>query len=216
MKRLFLTSAGLPSETTEYFLKLLNKNPKDTKLCFIATAADPSEDKWFVKKDIERLKELGFRITEIDLKQENENSLNKKLQDFDVIYVEGGNTFYLLKYVRESGFDKALDKFLKKGGIYVGVSAGAMIAGLNIESAEWKHLDRNTVNLKDLTGLKLVPFVISVHIDEKNIGIIKNAAAKTDYPVVALTDKQAILAENDKRIIVGTGKKNIFNTEEQL
>ena len=115
MKRLFLTSAGLPPETSEEFLGMLNKNPKDTKVCFITAIAGPYKDKWYVNRDLDRLKELGFEITEVDLKQENENSLNKKLAEFDVVFVEGGNTFYLLKYVRESGFDKILLKFLEKG-----------------------------------------------------------------------------------------------------
>jgi len=216
MKKLLLTSDGLVAETTDEFLKMLNKGPEETRMCFIPTASDPLKDKWGVTKDLDRLKELGFQTYDVDLKKENENSLSKKLLDFDVIFVEGGNTFYLLKYVRESGFYEVLLEFLGCGGIYVGVSAGSVIAGLNIESAGWKHSDRNIVDLKDLTGLRLVPFVISVHIDESNLEIIRNAVAKVDYPVVALTDKQAILVENDKPKIVGTGERYIFNTEEQL
>jgi len=213
--KLFLTSAGLVPETKEYFLKLLNKSPKDTNICFITTAADPSEDKWYVKKDIEILSELGFNLTEVDLKKENEESL-KKLERFDVIFVEGGNTFYLLKYVRKSGFDKVLRKILDKGIIYFGVSAGSMIAGLNIESAGWKHLDKNIVNLKDLTAMKLVQFVISAHIDDSNIGLIRKCASKASYPVVALTDKQAILVKNEKQRIVGTGEKYVFNMKKDM
>ncbi|MFH1582445.1 MAG: Type 1 glutamine amidotransferase-like domain-containing protein [bacterium] len=214
--KLFLTSAGLVPETTESFLKMLNKKPDETSLCFITTASHPEENKWYVEKDRERLSELGFKVTEMDLKEENENSLNDKLKDFDVIFVEGGNTFYLLKYVRESGFDKALKPFLDKGGVYLGVSAGSMIAGLNIESAGWKHADRNTVNLQDLTGLNLVPFVIAPHIDESNIEATRECASKVNYPVIALTDKQAILIENGIQKIVGTGEKYIFNTDVKL
>lgn len=210
--KLFLTSAGLPLEITEDFLKLLDKRPKETIVCFVATAADPEEDKWFVKKDKERLLELGFEIIEIDLKRENEVSLNRKLKDFDVVFVEGGNTFYLLKHVRESGFNKILNSFLEKGGIYVGVSAGSMIAGLNIESAGWGDADKNTVDLQDLTGLKLVPFVIDVHIDESNIEAVKKCASRVKYPVIALTDEQAILVKNGENKIVGIGEKYIFNT----
>lgn len=210
--KLFLTSAGLPPETTEEFLKLLGKKPEETRVCFITTASHPEEDKWFVEKDRKRLLELRFNITELDLKEENEESLKNKLEDFDVIFVEGGNTFYLLKYVRESGFDKVLRSFLDRGGIYLGISAGSMIAGLNIESAEWKNADKNIVDLKDLTGLSLVPFVISVHIDESNIEGIKECASKVGYPVIALTDKQAVLVENGTQKIVGEGEKHIFNT----
>ena len=208
--KLFLTSAGLPPETTDEFLKLLGKEPEKTRVCFITTASHPEENKWYVEKDRERLSELCFKVTELDLKDENENSLDAKLKDFDVIFVEGGNTFYLLKYVRESGFDKVLKLFLDKGGIYLGVSAGSMIVGLNIESAGWKHADRNIVDLQDLTGLNLVPFVIAPHIDESNIEAIKECASKVNYPVIALTDKQAVLIEDGTQKIVGVGEKYIF------
>jgi len=214
--KLFLTSAGLVSETSDEFLKLLSKKPEETRLCFITTASHPEENKWYIEKDKKRLSELGFKVTELDLKKENENSLSDKLKDFDVIFVEGGNTFYLLKYVRESGFDKALKSFLDKGGIYLGVSAGSMIAGLNIESARWKHADRNIVDLKNLTGLNLIHFVITPHIDESNIEATKGCASKVNYPVIALTDKQAILVVNGTQRIVGEGEKHIFNTDAKL
>ena len=214
--KLFLTSAGLPPETTEEFLKLLSQKPEETKICFIATASHPEENKCYVERDRERLWELGFKIIELDLKKENKNSLGDRLKDFDVLFVEGGNTFYLLKYIRESGFDEALKLFLKRGGIYLGVSAGTMVTGLNIESANWKYADKNIVNLKDLTGLKLVPYVFSVHIDESNLDIIKNIANKIDYPVIALTDKQALLIDNGIKKIVGEGEKYIFNINTKL
>lgn len=214
--KLFLTSAGLPPETIGEFLKLLGKKPEEATLCFITTASHPEESKDYVEKDRKRLAELVFKVTELDLKEENEESLRKKLINFDVIFVEGGNTFYLLKYIRESGFDKILKPFLERGGIYLGVSAGTMVAGLNIESANWKYMDKNIVNLKDLTGLKLVPFVFSVHIDESNIDIIKECASKADYPVIALTDTQALLVDNGTQRIVGKGEKYIFNTTIKL
>ena len=194
MKRLFLTSAGLQPEVTEDFLKFLNKEPKDARLCFIATASNLKESKPYVKEDMDRLEEIGFKVTELDIENESEASLDRKLE----------------------GFDKALNKFLDRGGIYIGVSAGSMIAGLNIESAVWKHHDVNMVGLKDLTGLKLVPFVISAHIDESNINIIRKAAEKTGYPIIALSDKQAVLVEDDKQRIVGMGDKIVFNIENKI
>jgi len=216
--KLFLTSAGLPPGTTEEFLRLLNKKPEETKVCFVTTASNPEEDKWYVEKDRERLSEIGFKVTEFDLEGKNEASLRDNLKDFDVIYVEGGSTFYLLKYVRKSGFDKVLPEFLQEGGIYVGVSAGTIIVGLNIETSNWNYgyPDKNTVGLKDLTGLSLVPFVFCVHIDKKDINIIKESTDKTKYPTIGLADNQALLVEDGKKEIVGGGEKHIFNTDVQL
>src|SRR4030042_3652089 len=213
--KLFLTSAGLPPETIKGFFKLLDRKPEKTKLCFITTASygeHPKGNPWYVKKDRQQLLDLGFKVIEFDLRKENNKSLKDKLKNFDGIFVEGGNSFYLLKYIRESGFDKALKPFLNKGCIYLGVSAGSMITGLNIDSANWEHADRNKVNLKDLTGLKLAPFVIAPHIDKTHIEAIKKCASKVDYPVIALSDKQAVLIKGNTKRIVGIGKRLVFNT----
>jgi len=69
--KLFLTSAGIVPAITDDFLKLLGKEPKDARLVFVPTAADPEEDRWYVEKDKERLAELGFKIEEINLQVEN-------------------------------------------------------------------------------------------------------------------------------------------------
>ena len=199
-------------ETTPHFLKLLGRKPDGLKVAFIPAAADYKRVRGgYVSNDMARLKELGFSVEEVDLRKENEKSLKKKLAGFDVVFVCGGNTFYLMTHVRESGFAKVVLKFLDVGGIYVGVSAGSMIAGLNIESATWKHVDRNIAGLKDLTGMGFVPFILSVHIDDSNLGMVAEQAKKANQPVIALTDKQAVLVDGDGWKIVGPGKKMIFN-----
>jgi len=210
--KLLLTSAGLPPETAKAFLKLLNKEPEETRVCFITTASHPEENKEYVEKDRKRLLELGFKtITEIDLKEENEESLIKKLNNFDVIFVEGGNTFYLLKYVRESGFEKALKSFLERGGIYLGVSAGSYIAGLDISPTQWKHVeDKNIVGLKDLRGMGFVDFVIFPHYRPEHEAVIKENKINFPFPIVALTDLQAVLVEDGKIEFVGPGEFKKF------
>lgn len=209
--KLFLTSVGLVPETTEAFLGLLNKKPEETRVCFITTASHPQEDKGYVEKDRERLIELGFQVTELDLKQENKESLEEKLKNFDVVFVEGGNTFYLLKHVRESGFDKVLKSFLDKGGIYIGVSAGTYIAGPDISPTQWKHAeDKNIVGLKDLRGLGLVDFAIFSHYKPEQESIIKENKHKIPYQVIALTDSQAILIENGNIQFIGPGEFKKF------
>jgi len=209
--KLFLTSAGIVPEIINDFFKLVGKEPKNSKLIFVPTAADPEEDKQFVEKDKKRLAELGFKIEEITLQTENMRSLDKKFYGADIIYVEGGNTFYLLDWVRKSGFDVAIKRFLENGGVYVGVSAGSMIAGPNIETAGWKHADNNIVGLKDLSAMGLVDFAISPHFDEIVAEAVRGAVAKVDYPTVALTDSEAVLVDGDKIRIAGPGDRITFN-----
>lgn len=211
-KKLFLTSAGLVKETRDVFLKLLSTAPSEVTLAFIPTAADPEEDKGFVEKDKKLISEIGMKIQEIDLKDENEQSLLQKLSPFQAIYVEGGNTFYLLDWVRKSGFDKVLQKLTDEGKIYVGVSAGSILAGPDIELSNWKHdWDKNIVNLQDLTGLNLVSFAISPHFIEDDRTLLEQKSKTVNYPIVALNDTQAILVNGGHVKIVGVGEKVSFN-----
>lgn len=212
--KLFLTSAGLPKETRNYFLKLLNKKPNHITAAFIPTAADPYEDKWFMEKDKEFINEIGMQIQEIDLKNENKNSLLSKLSNIDVIYLSGGNTFYLLNWIRKSGFDQIINQLLEEGKIYVGSSAGSMVAGIDIESAGWDDInlhDENTVQLKNKVGLNLAPFVISPHFVENDRNVLEKRSKTTKYPIIALNDQQAVIYLNNSYEIIGEGEKIIFN-----
>jgi len=208
--KLFLTSAGIVPEVTKDFIELLNKDPKSARLVFVPNAADHEPDKLYVEEDKKRLASLGFDFKTVDLKNENQISLDEKFNNADIVFVEGGNTFYLLDLVKKSGFDKSVKKFLERGGVYVGVSAGSIIAGPNIEPAGWKYADKNIVGLNDLAAMGLVSFAIAPHIDNSNIEEVKREAAKVCYPVIALADEQAVLVDGNRVEIIGGGDKIVF------
>lgn len=211
--KLLLTSGGLSNEIIKNaFLRLLGKEAKEIKVAFIPTAADPEEDKWFVQSAIDEIKDMGMNMVSVDIKLENEQSLRKKLEECDVIYVNGGNTFYLLDWVRKSGFDKVVKDQLNRGKIYIGTSAGSIIAGPDISIAGWSSSwDKNIVDLQDLGGLNLIPLVISPHFVEEERNILEEKGKDFNYKMVALTNNQAILVEDDKTEIVGSDMRIILN-----
>ncbi|MDO8558879.1 MAG: Type 1 glutamine amidotransferase-like domain-containing protein [bacterium] len=213
--KLFLTSAGLPPEITEAFLGLLSKNPEETRICLITTASlehHPDGVVPYVEGDKRRLSELGFKtMSEIDLRNETEKSLNDKFKNFDVIFVEGGNTFYLMKYIWESGFDKAIKPFLDNGGIYFGISAGSIVVGKDISCSGWDPAwDENTVGLEDMRGLGLVDFIISPHYAPEEDAVINENKSKVSCPIFALTDSQAILINGEDVRFIGPGEFKKF------
>lgn len=211
--KLLLTSAGLPNEAIRSkFLQMVGKDPKDIIVAFIPTAADPEEDKWFVKSATDEIKEIGMRLFTVDLKEENEQSLREKLESCDVIYVNGGNTFYLLDWARKSGFDKVVKDLVGQGKTYVGTSAGSLLVGPDISVSGWKSSwDRNIVDLKDFSGLGLVPFVVSPHFTESDRQVLESQIKEVNYPIIALTDKQAILVEGDHHQVIGEGDEIVLN-----
>lgn len=212
-RKLFLTSAGLPPETAPYFAELLDKDPQELKLAMIPTAGYPKIDPILLNEAKEGLEKSGFQIEVIDLKVDDPKVIKNKLEKTDIINVGGGNTFFLLYWVRKCGLDKYLGELLDQEKIYVGVSAGSIIMGPSIESAGWgQEPDENVVGLKDLTGLNFVPFAISPHYVAADESLLKEKAKTVNYPIIAINDTQAVQVIGNDYKIVGKGKEIIFNS----
>jgi len=204
MKTLLLTSTGARFDSSE-IQKILPKPPGELKLGHVMTASKPEPNKTYVTEHIKQLKVLGLSVEDIDIEGKTLEELREFFKDKDIIYVQGGNTFYLLKAVKESGFDKLVPELLDEGKIYIGISAGSMICGPTIETAGWKNVDANVVGLKDLTALGLVPFIIFVHYRPEHRETILESAPRSKYPLKILTDDQAILVQDGKYQLVGKG-----------
>ena len=129
MKRLFLASSGL-----EYIKKFIGHKPSQVKMLFIPTAGNLDEDVWWIDKDRDVLSKMGFCVNELDIAEASTAKMQSALANTDIVYVAGGNTFYLLKQIRETRFDKLLTDYVEAGGLYAGASAGALVAGVDIES----------------------------------------------------------------------------------
>lgn len=195
----------------EELVKILPKQANRLKLAHVITASKPKIDKNYMYKDKQKMIDLGFDVEDIDIEGRNEEELRRIFKDKDIIYVQGGDTFYLLKQVKTSGFDIVVKELVNKGKIYIGVSAGSYIACPTIEQSTWKRKDNDHFGLTDLTALNLVPFLIFAHFREEYRPVIEKAIESTEYPVVALYDTQAVLVEDGKWKIVGEGKREFFN-----
>jgi dipeptidase E len=209
--KLFLTSGGIPSSLVPDFLEFLGRDPKNLKAVFIPTAAeDPSQ--WFVKASRDELTDLGFEVTDVDLEKVQGNELKEILSEQDIIYVNGGNTFKLLHFVRESAFDQYIKEFLEQGKVYIGTSAGSVLMGPNIALAGWEpHGDENYLGLTDLSGLDLVEFAVSPHLQEHSVEHLKKEKKDFPYQVIALTDDQAVEVKDDFYKVVGKGETIILD-----
>jgi peptidase E len=207
-----LLASSFPQMKDE-IIKLLQKPAYDVTVAFITTAAKPEENLDYLKNDWSIMKdEMGFNLEEIDIEGKKEGEVMKLLELKDIIFVEGGNTFYLLKAVRGCNFEKVIRKLLKSGKVYIGVSAGSIVAGRTVKTAGWKH-DKNFVDLKDLRGLNLVPFDIFVHYQPEHAEIIKQKIKnpkKRAKKLRILADGQALLVQGREVDLIGDGEAVII------
>jgi len=129
------------------------------------------------------------------------------LKDKNAVYVEGGNTFYLLKAVRESGFDKVIKEMIAKGVPYIGSSAGSYIACPTIDMAIWKPKQKDRFGATDFTAMNLVPFLVVAHYEPELKEILKEKISQSKYDTKLLKDGQAILVEGGNYKLVGDNEE---------
>lgn len=103
---------------------------------------------------------MGFKKENIILSGKQKN--NQDVRHCDFYYCTEGNTFEVLALMRERGLDSVIREGFKMGNkTYIGCSAGAMIAGVNIEEAA--NFDRNFVRMQDFEGLGLFDGIVIPH-----------------------------------------------------
>lgn len=195
MKNLFLASSA--AVTLDLITELLPKPAAELKAAFIPTAADPESDRSFLNFDRDKLVDMGFQVTDLDLKEYDQTTLEAKLADIDLVLVAGGNTFYLLDQFRKSGFDKVIPKMLDRGLIYVGSSAGSIICCPTIEAAKRFDDARLAPDLTDYQGLNLFDKIIIPHAQKKKYSDrMKQTLAEIKdqgLEFITLTDDQAVI-----------------------
>lgn len=145
----------------ERFSQMVGKPFSETRILFIPAAACDEESRQLadiLRRELERLGFLSGHITTYEL----DGSLGEKeVLDFDVMFFTGGWCEYLLKLIKQSHFDELIKKFVFLNKVYVGVSAGSVIATPNIMGCF------GGVDNQETTALGLVPAYIDCHCDLK-------------------------------------------------
>jgi len=205
MVKLILAGGGDASDSKlldEFFINLI---PKGKEMLYIPVAMPKSEHSFdecyeWIKSTFNKLK-----FTKITIWTDLKNKNYKDLEQFGAIYIGGGNSFSLLNELKKTRFIKLLIKFIKEEKIVYGGSAGAIILGKDISTAELgKYPDKNLVNLKDLSGLNLIKdFNIHCHYEEKYNKNILEYIKKNKCKIIAIPEKSGLFVEDKKIKVIG-------------
>ncbi len=225
--KLLLTSGGITNEPIKKALReLVGKKYKDIKITFIPTAAfAEGHDKGWLIDDMYRVKQTGAYIDVVDIAQLPKNELFLRLEEADVIFVGGGNSFYLSYWMEKSGLMEQLPKLLETR-VYAGISAGSMIVGdsLRVSSQalakgklsddEYDELGPEGRSLAKTA--KLVKFVVRPHLNSRFFPkitgpYIQELAKELHVPIYALDDQSAVKVTDDKVEVVTEGEWKLYN-----
>ncbi len=132
--RILVTSAGLETEEIkECFVDMAGKDMSAVKALFIPTAAIDADAIAVLPKCMNDLLKCGISDKNIDVWDLHVGMAFEKLQQYDVVYLCGGNTRYLLERINDTGFHKSLTAYINDNGMVIGVSAGSIIFANNLE-----------------------------------------------------------------------------------
>jgi dipeptidase E len=128
---------------------------KPVKALFIPYAAITFSYDEYEAKVNNRFKEIGHSVVSIH----HFDDPQKAVEEAEAIVVGGGNTWKLVRMVRDNGIISLINKRVKKGVPYIGWSAGSNVACPTLRTTN----DMPIIDPKGFGVINLVPFQINPH-----------------------------------------------------
>jgi dipeptidase E len=216
--KLLLTSGGLTNKSIEKALfELVGKKPEDTSLCFIPTASNVEigDKDWFIN-DLKNIDKQNFKLVSIvDISAVSEDVWRPQIEEADVLFFEGGNTYHLMRWINKSGLVKILPELLKTK-VYVGLSAGSMVTNPDLALRLSQIIYGGDMEEKNMDGLGFVDFYFLPHLNspyfparmEENA---KKVAGEISKKIYFLDDQSALKVIDGKVEVISEGKYLEFN-----
>lgn len=188
---LILTSYGFRVPVVAEKLRRLVETKNKTVLV-VPFAAFNNES--CAKREKEGLTEFGFEAESIFV-YDKENPENNKKADY--VYVPGGNTFKLLYEMKQCGAIEVIRDMVKSGSTYIGASAGAEAATVDIEYVT--ALEDNNYQFDDYRALGFTDDIIIPHSDQRDhhlMAVCRGLAERKRMAVGIGNDKVHVYNEN--------------------
>ncbi|MFZ2512234.1 MAG: Type 1 glutamine amidotransferase-like domain-containing protein [Gordonia sp. (in: high G+C Gram-positive bacteria)] len=195
---LLLLSWGA-SAIPPFLAECTGRRSAEVRLGVIDDASIPFGDNGFVIHERERLTDFGYRVSTLRARDATgPKQFGEALDALDAVYVCAGETFVLLDSLQRGGLREVLADRVRAGLAYIGLSAGAVIAGPSAEPVRLMDDPTLAPDLTDYRGLGLIDSVPIPHAD----GLIPTYPPETftqirrDYgnrfPLTFINDDQAL------------------------
>lgn len=218
--KFLLTSAGIKNDSIHSaLLDLLGKPIAESSALIIPTAilpfpGGPAMAYRFIRGlTANPLVELGWKslgVLELTaLPSIKEAYWSAAVREADALLVNGGDVFYLGRWMRESGLADLLPSLRET--VYVGVSAGSMVTAPIFGET---YDDPNKPFVID-KGLGLVDFALLPHLDhadhpESTTVKVARMAAEVPVPTYGIDDETAIKVVDGVVEVVSEGHWKLF------
>jgi dipeptidase E len=156
-------------------------------------------ESWKISATWNLVNSVGANITAVQLEDFKNESVIRELENKDIIWFAGGYATYLMYWMIRCNIDTHIRRLLQKS-IYVGSSAGSMIASHDLKIETWHSVESNrTGNM--ITGLGLVEFDIYPHYRDDELEYIKQHYKGNN--LYLLKDGEAVIVDGDNISVFG-------------
>jgi dipeptidase E len=166
---------------------------RSPRLVYIPSTPDPRQR--YFKEKARYYEKIGFTAVEyFDPEEEHSDEAVKNFFACDVVHLSGGEACAFMDRLRSTGIQEDLLRFVQRGGVLLGVSAGAMLMSKTFSAASLFGERGGTV------GLGLFEFEIVPHVSEHfpRLDVLQSFAKKHHKTLYVL---------NDGDVVVISGKK---------
>ncbi|MEI8232218.1 MAG: Type 1 glutamine amidotransferase-like domain-containing protein [bacterium] len=209
MKHLFLTSSvGTVGVGASIRAKLGHDKP--LKTVFITTpieVEDLTDDAWYQADHFE-LTSNGFETLDYTITGKSESDIINDLKDVEVMYISGGNEFYLKQQSNKNNFGNFVKKFVESGKVYIGTSAGSIIMAPDMSPC---LLITDTTccpePITDISGFGIVDFLVMPHWGSEDfrdvyLGERKDKMYQENWQLILLNNYEYVEVIDEKYRIV--------------
>jgi peptidase E len=208
--KLILAGGGEPHQSLEvdlFFHRFLSQK----KILFLPDAVAP--EMWTIAEALNWLKsQTVFDDCQIDVWEQLDMSIADILL-YDAIYIMGGNTFKLLKVINDNNLPTIFREFLGQEKIIYGISAGAIVMGNSIETAETgPEKDENYLGLTDLSALSYLPnYLIATHYLVESDPELIELSLRLNKKVIGIPETSGLYVDNTECQVIGKDAICIFS-----
>jgi dipeptidase E len=202
MKKLVLYSAQETPEDHKVDLELMRLIAKPNPRIAWIPSDFVNNSAWFHSK-IEYYAQYGATLEEpVQFGAVLLESELQKLVSFDAIHLSGGDTPQFLTLLREHHLLERLHDFVARGGVLIGISAGAIIMTPNIFTT-YDCGDDHPIEPFDHTALELVDFAFMPHYTPELENRCQELALELNRTLYACQDGDGIVVNGDEIKLIG-------------
>ncbi len=219
--RLILNGGGSGDQVKDSY-RLFGKEINGGKVMYIPLAWNHGNLENCIDWFREEIKPFG--VTYIDQILKPEQITKERLKNVSGIFIGGGNTFKLLKMLKDTEAFDNLQCYINNNGLVMGSSAGALIFGKSINTCLKNELninstDKNLVGLKDTNGFNAIKgYSLFVHYKKQAEQLSQtqeyvDRLLKLGHRLICLPEETSVWINQDKISIIGQKPAEMFDND---